>query len=151
MKQFVTKTVAKVIPIGENQLQVIFEDGSFVILIVSTLISSEDLSLPVAIPVDDEEEEEEEDSEDEGDEEEDSEDDGEEEEDEEEEEEEEEEEDDDEEDDDEEENVWTKEDIEEMSKEELTTLIEDEDLDVDLDDYPKVKALRKAVIKALEL
>lgn len=134
-----TKIPVKILEVGEGVLQVIFKDGTFVILVVSQVIPSESLSLPLPLPEESDEEETDEEESDE------------EESDEEESDDEEEESDEEEEEKEEEESFWTKEEIEEMDRDDLTTLIEDEDLDVDPDDFPKTKALRKAVIKALEL
>ena len=141
-----TKITVKILEVGEGVPQVSFKDGTFVILVVSQVIPSESLSLPLPLP---EESDEEESDEEESDEEES--DDDEEEEESDDEESDDEESDDEEDDEEEEESFWTKEEIEEMDRDDLTTLIEDEDLDVDPDDFPKTKALRKAVIKALEL
>jgi hypothetical protein len=46
---------------------------------------------------------------------------------------------------------YTREEIMAMDKDTLEDLIEEEDLDIDPDDYPKTKALRQAVLEALEL
>ena len=46
---------------------------------------------------------------------------------------------------------YTADDIEEMKKKDLLQLIEDEDLDIDEDDYPKKKDLVTAIIKEMDL
>ena len=47
------------------------------------------------------------------------------------------------------EDYWTRDEIMEMAKKELRELIEDEDLDIDEEDFPTTKKLRKAVIEEL--
>jgi len=44
---------------------------------------------------------------------------------------------------------WTMAELEDMDREELIELIDDEDLDIDPEDYPKIKKLRAAVATEL--
>lgn len=44
---------------------------------------------------------------------------------------------------------WTEKEILDMDREECIETIDDEELDIDPEDYPKTKALRKALIKEL--
>ena len=144
----VGKTVKAIVE-KDNFIQIVFTDGSFII-IGKDVIPSQDLLLPevgLATEEDDDEEEDdgvEEDSDEDLDDEDDDEDEDEDEDDDPDE-------DGDDEDEDDDEDFWTKEDIDELDREELEELISDEDLSIDPEDFPSDKKLRKAVVKALGL
>ena len=134
MENLVEREVSQVVELENGYVQIIFSDGSFII--VKMVASSEDLVLTGAPDAEEEEEGEGEgdDEDEEGDDE-----------------------DEEEEGDDEEEegDEYTKEEINEADFEELEEIIDEEELEIDIEDYEdnakSLKKLKKAVIKALEL
>jgi hypothetical protein len=127
MEKFEGKKVSEIVVLSNGYQQIIFEDGTF--LVVKIAFDSEAMVVtdPEPEPPEDEDEEEEDDDEDEDE--------------------------DEDEDDDEDEDPWTEDEIDELDREGLEELVEDEELDIELDAYPDDKKgtrkLRKAIKEEL--